>query len=141
AKALVDSLKAQGVDLLKVYFLLRPDVLQAVVKAAHQAHLPVTGHIGVKTSWAQAIEDGIDGLNHIRAWADFLPLSEQPQGANGSLDDDWYPVERMQADWRQIDPRSARVAELIHKMAQAKVGFDPTFRFKLQFLFSASSSV
>ncbi|MFI5069780.1 MAG: amidohydrolase family protein [Terriglobales bacterium] len=126
AKALVDSFKAQGVDLLKVYFLLRPDVLQAVVKAAHQAHLPVTGHIGVKTSWAQAIEDGIDGLNHIRAWADFLPLSEQPQGANGSLDDDWYPVERMQADWRQIDPGSARVAELIHKMARAKVGFDPT---------------
>jgi imidazolonepropionase-like amidohydrolase len=126
AKALVDSLKAQGVDLLKVYFLLSPDVLRAVVQAAHQAHLPVTGHIGVKTSWTQAIEDGIDGLNHIRVWADFLPLSEQPQGENGTLDDDWYPVARMQADWRRIDPSSASVVELIHRMARAKVGFDPT---------------
>ena len=126
AKALVDSLKAQGVDLLKVYFLLSPDVLRAVVQAAHQAHLPVTGHIGVKTSWTQAIEDGIDGLNHIRVWADFLPLSEQPQGENGTLDDDWYPVPRMQADWRRIDPSSPSVVELIHRMAQAKVGFDPT---------------
>jgi len=32
----------------------------------------------------------------------------------------------MQADWRQIDPDSASVAQLIHRMAQAKVGFDPT---------------
>ncbi|MGB7024296.1 MAG: amidohydrolase family protein [Candidatus Acidiferrales bacterium] len=126
AESLVDSLKAQGVDLLKVYFLLKPDVLRAVVQAAHQVHLPVTGHIGVETSWTQAVEDGIDGLNHIRIWADFLPQSEQAQGANGGLDDDWHPVARMQADWRQIDPDSASVAQLIHRMAQAKVGFDPT---------------
>lgn len=126
AQSLVDSLKAQGVDLLKVYFLLKPDVLRAVVQAAHQVHLPVTGHIGVETSWTQAIEDGIDGLNHIRIWADFLPQSEQAQGANGGLDDDWHPVARMQADWRQIDPDSATVAQLIRRMAQAKVGFDPT---------------
>jgi imidazolonepropionase-like amidohydrolase len=135
AKALVDSLKAQGVDLLKVYFLLNPDVLRAVVQAAHQDHLPVTGHIGVKTSWTQAIEDGIDGLNHIRIWADFLALSEQPQGANGTLDDDWHPVARMQADWRDIDPSSPRVSELIRRMAQAKIGFDPTLSIQTPFPF------
>lgn len=133
AKALVDSLKAQGVDLLKVYFLLKPDVLRAVVQAAHEVHLPVTGHIGVKTSWTQAIEAGIDGVNHIRVWADVLPLSEQPQGANGTLDDDWHPVARMQADWSQIDPGSSPVAALIHRMAQAKVGFDPTLSIQTPF--------
>lgn len=86
----------------------------------------MTGHIGVHTSWGRAMDCGIDGLNHIRVWADFLPASEQPQGENESLDDDTHPIPRMQADWHEIDPDSPRVAALIEKMATAHVGFDPT---------------
>lgn len=126
AGALVRSLKAQGVDLLKVYFLLKPDVLRAVVQAAHSVGLHVTGHIGVRTSWGQAVDSGIDGVNHIRVWADFLPLSEQPQGENENLDFSKNPIGRMQGDWREIDPESQRVQALIQKMARAKVGLDPT---------------
>ena len=126
AATLVRSFKAQGVSLLKVYFMLKPDVLCAVVQEAHKVGLPVTGHIGVLTSWGRAIDCGIDGVNHIRVWADFLPLSEQPQGENESLDADKALVPRMQADWREIDPDSARVTALIQKMADSHVGFDPT---------------
>jgi imidazolonepropionase-like amidohydrolase len=126
AAALVRSFKAQGVSLLKVYFMLKPEVLCAVVQEAHKVGLPVTGHIGVRTSWGRAIDCGIDGLNHIRLWADFLPLDEQPQGQNESLDAEKNPIARMQADWREIDPDSARVSALIEKMAKARVGFDPT---------------
>ncbi|HKV27363.1 MAG TPA: amidohydrolase family protein [Candidatus Acidoferrales bacterium] len=126
AKSLVDSLKAQGVDLLKVYFLLKPEVLKAVIEAAHQDHLRVTGHIGVRTSWTEAIGDGIDGLNHIRVWPEFLPTSAQPQGADRTLDAAWHLVARMQANWRTIDPDSVRAQELIGRMLQAKIGFDPT---------------
>ncbi|MGB7082644.1 MAG: amidohydrolase family protein, partial [Candidatus Acidiferrales bacterium] len=126
AATLVRSFKAQGVSLLKVYFMLNPDVLCAVVQEAHKVGLPVTGHIGVRTSWGRAIDCGIDGVNHIRVWADFLPLDEQPQGENESLDADKNLVPRMQADWREIDPDSARVTALIQKMADSHVGFDPT---------------
>src|SRR6185312_7179715 len=126
AAALVDSLKQQGVDLLKVYFLLRPEVLCAVIKEAHRQGIKVTGHIGVRTSWNQAIDCGIDGVNHIRVWADFLPLSEQPQGQDLSLDARIHTLARMQADWRSIDPNSPQVIALIHKMASHHVGFDPT---------------
>lgn len=126
AATLVRSLKAQGVDLLKVYFMLKPDVLCAVVREAHKVGLRVTGHIGVHTSWGRAMDCGIDGLNHIRVWADMLPASEQPQGENESLDADKAEIPRMQADWREIDPDSPRVAALIEKMATTHVGFDPT---------------
>lgn len=126
AKPLVDSLKAQGVDLLKVYFLLKPEVLRAVIEAAHRDHLRVTGHIGVRTSWTEAIGAGIDGLNHIRVWPEFLPASAQPQGADRTLDAAWHLVARMQADWRNIDPNGARAQELIASMSRAKIGFDPT---------------
>ncbi|MFZ0922652.1 MAG: hypothetical protein WA020_06300, partial [Candidatus Acidiferrales bacterium] len=53
AATLVRSFKAQGVSLLKVYFMLKPDVLCAVVQEAHKVGLPVTGHIGVLTSWGR----------------------------------------------------------------------------------------
>ncbi|HTJ21640.1 MAG TPA: amidohydrolase family protein [Gemmatimonadaceae bacterium] len=126
AATVVHAFKAQGVDLLKVYFMLKPDVLCAVVREAHKVGLKVTGHIGVHTSWGQAMDCGIDGLNHIRVWADLLPASEQPQGYNESLDGDKNPVPRMQADWHEIDAVSPRVTALIQRMAKSGVGFDPT---------------
>jgi len=126
AATVVRAFKAQGVDLLKVYFMLKPEVLCAVIREAHKVGLRVTGHIGVHTSWTRAMDCGIDGLNHIRVWADLLPANEQPQGENESLAADRNPVARMQSDWHEIDPNSPRVTALIQKMARSKVGFDPT---------------
>jgi imidazolonepropionase-like amidohydrolase len=124
--ALVQSLKAQGVDALKVYFLLNPDVLRALVKEATSLGLPVTGHIGVRTGWREAIEAGISGFNHIRIWRDFLPPEKQPQGDEESLDSTRNMVARMQADWSEIDPDSLPVTRLIKMMAEKHIGFDPT---------------
>jgi imidazolonepropionase-like amidohydrolase len=126
AAPLVRALKAQGVDALKVYFQLSPDVLRAVVQEARAEGLPVSGHIGVRTSWRTAMEAGINGLSHIRVWRDFLPLERQPQGENESLDATKNLVARMQADWTAIDPEGPEVGELLQMMAEKKVGFDPT---------------
>jgi imidazolonepropionase-like amidohydrolase len=126
APALVRSLKEQGVDALKVYFMLNPEVLAAVVKEAHAQGLPVTGHIGVRTGWNQAVDAGISGLSHIRVWRDFLPDDKQPNGDNESLDAGKSTIPRMQADWSSIDPDGPQVGALISKMAEKNVGFDPT---------------
>lgn len=126
APALVRALKEQGVDLLKAYFLLDPDVLAAVVAEARVQGLPVTGHIGVRTSWRQAIEAGISGFNHIRVWRDFLPPEIQVDGRDMSLDGGRNPVGRMQADWREIDPASPEVTSLLELMAETETGLDPT---------------
>lgn len=126
AAALVRALHEQGVDFLKVYFLLEPEVLSAVIDAAHELGLPVTGHIGVRTSWGEALQAGIDGLNHIRVWRDFLPPEIQPTGENESLDGRKWPIARMQADWRRIDPKGAEVGALIERMVGRGVAMDPT---------------
>ena len=126
APALVRALREQGVDLLKAYFLLDPDVLAAVVAEARVQGLPVTGHIGVRTSWRQAIEAGISGFNHIRVWRDFLPPEIQVDGRDMSLDGGRNPVGRMQADWREIDPASPEVMSLLELMAETETGLDPT---------------
>ena len=126
AAPLVRALKAQGVDALKVYFMLNPDVLRAVVKEARAQGLPVTGHIGVRTGWREAMEAGISGFNHIRLWHDLLPLDHQPQGENENLDAAKNMIARMQANWSDIDPDGQAVGEIIKLMLSHHIGFDPT---------------
>lgn len=130
AGSLVRALHAQGVDALKVYFQLEPDVLAAVIDAAHDAGLPVTGHIGVRTSWGQAMDAGIDGFNHIRVWKDFLPPEMQADGRNESLDGRKFPMRRMQGDWTLIDPDGREVGRLLERMLENDVAMDPTLRIQ-----------
>jgi imidazolonepropionase-like amidohydrolase/Tol biopolymer transport system component len=126
AAALVRALKEQGVDLLKLYFLLDPDVARAVLAEADRQGLPVTGHIGVRTSLREAVEAGIEGFSHIRVWRDFLPLEMQPQGEDETLDSGRNPIARMQADWSLIDPDGPEVGELLRLMAARGTALDPT---------------
>lgn len=126
APALVDAFKAQGVDLLKVYFMLEPPVLRSVVREAHKVGLRVTGHIGVRTGLRTAMEGGIDGLNHVRVWRDLPPDHVQPDGSDEGLDGTVHGVERMQADWTGIDPDGPDAASLIKLMVDTHLGFDPT---------------
>lgn len=126
APALVRALKAEGVDLLKVYFMLEPDVLRAVIREAKAVGLPVTGHIGVRTSWRVAMEAGISGFNHVRVWRDVLPLDLQPQGEDESLDGSKNPIARMQADWSRIDPDGEAARGIIAMMAATHTALDPT---------------
>lgn len=126
AAPLVRALKTAGVDLLKVYFLLDPPVLAAVVAEAKVQGLPVTGHIGVRTGWGEAMDAGISGFNHIRIWRDFLPPELQPDGRDESLDAGRNPIGRMQGDWSLIDPESPEVTALLRRMADTGTAMDPT---------------
>jgi imidazolonepropionase-like amidohydrolase len=126
APALVRALKEQGVDLLKLYFLLDSDVARAILAEAERQDLPVTGHIGVRTSLREAAEAGIEGFSHVRVWRDVLPPEMQPQGENETLDSGRNPVARMQADWSMIDPDGPELGELLRLMAARGVALDPT---------------
>ncbi len=110
--------------------MLDPEVLRAVVREARAQGLPVTGHIGVRTSWNEAMDAGINGFNHIRVWRDFLSKEQQPQGLNESLDGSRNRTARSQADWRDIDPASPEVAALIERMAETGTALDPTLRIQ-----------
>lgn len=131
ARRLVRSLKANGVDALKLYFMLDPQSLRAAIQEAHTLNLRTTGHIGVHTGWGEAMDDGIDGLNHIRVWRDVLPLDRQPQGENESLDVGRNLMARMQANWDEIDPDGEAAGKIIASMRDHKVGFDPTLSIQI----------
>lgn len=62
----VDTFAERGVDFIKSYEMLRPEVFSALVKRAHEHHLLVTGHIPLSMTTPQALDAGIDGIEHIR---------------------------------------------------------------------------
>jgi imidazolonepropionase-like amidohydrolase len=63
---LVDDAAAHGVDFIKSYEMLRPEVFTALVKRAHEHHLLVTGHVPIRMTTQQTLDAGFDGIEHIR---------------------------------------------------------------------------
>jgi imidazolonepropionase-like amidohydrolase len=69
------ALQQQGLDLVKVVFStipgdgprLRRDVLDAIVSEAHRCGRPVIAHVSTEGEAAEAVEAGVDGLEHMVA--------------------------------------------------------------------------
>lgn len=62
-RAAVREQAAAGVDFIKLYTLLRPEIVRSAIDEAHANDLEVIGHLG-RTTWDEAIEFGIDALTH-----------------------------------------------------------------------------
>ncbi len=64
--AAVDALAAQGVDLIKTYELLSPEVFRAILARADFHGLPVTAHIPLSMDGLAVAGSGIRGMEHLR---------------------------------------------------------------------------
>ncbi len=62
----VDELVAVGVDLVKAYEMLDPDVYRAIVAWASLHGLPVTGHVPLSMDAGDAAIAGLRSLEHLR---------------------------------------------------------------------------
>lgn len=66
AKKAVDDLVDQGVDLIKAYEMLTPELFEAVVTTAKGHGLKVTGHIPLSMKVQQAANLGMSSIEHMR---------------------------------------------------------------------------
>ena len=66
---------AEGVDFIKLYVGLTPNLVEAAINEAHQFDLKVIGHLG-RTTWLEALDLGIDALTH--SWYAGLAHSISP---------------------------------------------------------------
>jgi len=69
--AVVDRYHDAGFDQIKLYSLLEPDVVQAIIDRAHSLGMGVTGHIPRSLTLEQAVGMGMDQVAH-------QPLSGDP---------------------------------------------------------------
>ena len=65
ARQAVHSLKAKGVDFIKVHNALPPEAFFALMDEAHKEHIPVAVHLPKGVSSAEASDAGVASLEHI----------------------------------------------------------------------------
>ncbi|MEA2490048.1 MAG: hypothetical protein QOH21_1840 [Acidobacteriota bacterium] len=110
--------KAAGVDAIKIYASMTPELTKVAIEEAHVAGLPVIGHLQ-RTSWTEAAKLGIDGIEHFAPWAtEYLPEGAReayPQTMFGRV----YWLEH-------VDVTGAAIAEMIAAMKEHGVVLDPT---------------
>jgi imidazolonepropionase-like amidohydrolase len=112
---------AAGVDYIKLYVGLKPDLVKAAVDEAHRQGIKVIGHLYL-TSWTDAANLGIDFLTHGVPVSPFL-LSEDEQRifnrtGGGPFDHSlWLDL---------VDLNSIEIRNMIESLVQNQIPVDPT---------------
>ena len=64
-RAIVDRYHAARFEQMKLYSLLQPEVVSAIVSRAHELRMTVTGHVPTALGTARAVEAGMDHVAHM----------------------------------------------------------------------------
>jgi imidazolonepropionase-like amidohydrolase len=110
-----------GVDFIKLYVGLNPELLKVAIDEAHSQGIKVIGHLYL-TSWTDAANLGIDFLTHGVPISPFL-LSEDKQRifnltGGGPFDHSlWLDL---------VDLNSTEISNMIDSLVQNQIPVDPT---------------
>jgi len=127
-RAVVRRQAAEGVDWIKLYAGLAPDLVAAGVDEAHRHRLRVVGHIG-RTTWGEAAALGIDALTH--SWYAGLAHSVVPAPHAAAFRDFYIPNggrfdPGLFRRWREVvDPDGPEVRRLADRLRARGVSVDP----------------
>jgi len=111
----VERYKAAGARQIKIYSSVKPDIVRAITENAHARGLTVTGHVPNEMTAIDAVNAGMDQINHIQY---LLPYFSHPVlGADGKPDRTEAPV--LEAD-------GPRAKELIASLKAHHTIVDPT---------------
>jgi imidazolonepropionase-like amidohydrolase/Tol biopolymer transport system component len=124
-RSLIRELADQGVDAIKLYAFLEPEIVAAAIAEAHAHGLPVIGD-QVATPWSVALEAGIDGFVHVMDHKWRFISHEQPDSSDGP--------------WAVVDPDSALMNAFFARVAANGAMFDPTMMASSQFFQSDAFS-
>ena len=109
---------AAGVDFIKLYAGLSPPLVRAAIDEAHAHGLRVIGHLQ-RTSWTEAAEAGIDGVEHLAAWSPEL----LPDSSRSTLTPDLFG----RVAWLEhVALDSAAMDSMLATLARHGVTVDPT---------------
>jgi len=121
ARKVVKSLSVLGVDFVKAYMKISPDVLQVIIEESHANGLQVTIHPR-ETTAIQAIDLGVDGVEHVGSLIDESYVErENLVRSNGFVYD-----ENFIKTWQLVDLSSAGIEALVKKIVESGVHICPT---------------
>src|ERR687891_443524 len=112
---------ATGVDYVKLYVGLSPELVKAAIEEAHSNGLKVIGHLYL-TSWTDAANLGIDALTHGIPVSPFLLSKESKQKFSESGD---HPFNHFL--WLDlVDLNGPEIGEMIDALVSNNIPVDPT---------------
>jgi imidazolonepropionase-like amidohydrolase len=110
-----------GIDYIKLYVGLKPDLVKTAVDEAHKQEIKVIGHLYL-TSWTDAANLGIDFLTHGVPVSPFL-LSEDRQRIFNYTDGGPFD----HSLWLDlVDLDSVEIRDMIESLVQNQIPVDPT---------------
>jgi imidazolonepropionase-like amidohydrolase len=120
----VEAQVTAGVDFIKVYANMPPDLVASTIRAAHAHGLKVIGHLQA-TSWKKAAELGIDGICHGASWStDELPPNRRETyiraiSAEGAM--------RARLEWLDaVEPDGVEIETMVQEISKRRIPIDPT---------------
>jgi imidazolonepropionase-like amidohydrolase len=110
--------KAAGVDFIKIYSSMTPELVKVAVDEAHANGLPVIGHLQ-RTTWTEAAKLGIDAIAHGASWSpEYLPDHKRAA---------YQQTMFGRVYWlNNIDLQSSVFRELTDALTAGQVSIDPT---------------
>jgi imidazolonepropionase-like amidohydrolase len=117
----IDNQAKAGVDFVKIYVGLTPDLVKEAIKKAHFDGIKVIGHLYL-TSWTDAANMGIDFLTHgVPVNPHLLSASDREIfERNGGGPFDHFPWLKL------VDIDSREINEMINALVKNNVYVDPT---------------
>ena len=112
---------AIGVDYIKLYVGLKPDLVKAAIDEAHSQRIKVIGHL-YHTSWTDAANLGIDFLTHGVPVSPFLLSKDKQQifklTGGGPFDHSlWLDL---------VDLNSTEIRTMMDSLVENQIPIDPT---------------
>jgi imidazolonepropionase-like amidohydrolase len=115
ARKVVARYKAAGFRQIKLYTLLKPEVVEALSQEAHAEGMTVTGHVPAALDAISGVKAGMDQINHLGF---VTPVLREPAKNKDKKDDDDEDA--------GIDVDSQRVKDAIQFLKEHHTVVDPT---------------
>jgi imidazolonepropionase-like amidohydrolase len=112
-RAVVRRYHALGFEQVKLYSLLRPDVVSAIAAEAHRLGMTVTGHVPASLSLQAAVDSGMDQVAHLPIRGDAASDSVRRQ------------IAHLRAKGTVVDPTVSWGELLQHSTAEPVAAFQP----------------
>jgi len=120
-RAVVRQHREAGVEWVKAYHRLPPELLAVLIREAHHEGLRVMGHLG-QVPWRTVLAWGIDSLEHVRlGTVDGLV----PRRLAAEVDATPWPMKDFRF-WGLVNLQSDRLRRLLDEMARRGVLWTPT---------------
>ena len=122
----VNDAADQGASAIKIYFRIPPGLIKIITEAAHKRGLPVTAHLKI-TEAMQAIEAGLDGIEHITSFGlSLIPKLEGEKYRQSMLANNDFRKQGRYAMWETLDVNGPKVDSLARFLVKKGTFVSPT---------------